>query len=120
MTLFCRHRHRIGIFLAAAMFAAAALPGMLAAAQGVRLQAPLCAPDGAKQSKNFVPVANQHDHCQICPLGSNAGAAEPNSRFVVFFLNARATMTVPETAGTSVSKRAELDPLNGRAPPVFC
>jgi hypothetical protein len=65
------NRFRIGLFLAAILFVAGGLPGIVAAAQGVQLQAPLCTPTGPEPAKTTESTADIYDHCQICPLAGN-------------------------------------------------
>lgn len=113
-----RHRCRIGLFLAAMLFAAAGLPGVLSAAQGMQLQTPICGPGAAEFPTAPGPAADSHnDHCKIFPCGatlahdgrSGQGLCVANTTQVV-------AIPVPLDAGNTAF-RAELSPLNGRAPP---
>ena len=118
MSFFRHYRFRIGIFLAAMIFVAGGLPGLVAAAQGVQLQAPLCTPNGPEPARNSDPAGGTDDHCQICPLANAATAdvrnnhGNPISPYVLIAERA------PDDALPDLSVRAELMPLNGRAPPI--
>lgn len=100
------------------IFAAAGLPGVLAAAQGVQLQAPICGPGDNKFSPDPGPAADSHnDHCKIFPCGAVliAGARDgagliTRQGFSLFSIDPTADIPV-------IGARAELTPLNGRAPP---
>lgn len=106
------------MFLALAMFLAGAMPGLVAAAQGVQLEAPLCTPNGAKPAKNSGPVSEVFDHCQICPLANSPGADARVDRGHAMGRYLLSAVSPPKDAIAGWSTRAELTPLNGRAPPL--
>lgn len=114
-----RHRSRIGLFVAALLFAAAGLPGVLAAAQGVQLQAPLCGPAATDLPTAPGPSADSHsDHCMTFPCGGAPGLSLPTGvspTFVPYIVSG--DLLAAHRVDMPVF-RAELTPLNGRAPPV--
>lgn len=118
MTVFRHHRFRIGIFLAALIFAAAALPGLVAAAQGVQIQALLCSPDGAQPGHDSGSEPEIFDHCQICPLAGSYSADARNWQGGLIRPYQHITELLSKDTGTSAPERSELSPLNGRAPPA--
>ena len=106
------------MFLALAMFLAGAMPGVVAAAQGVQLQAPLCTPNGPEPAKNSGPASEILDHCQICPLANSPGAdarIDYGHAIGAYLVLAEKP---PKVAIAGRWVRAELTPLNGRAPPL--
>lgn len=117
MTFIRNHHRRIGIFLAAMIFVAGGLPGLVAAAQGVQIQAPLCTPGGPEPAEDTGSTHDNFDHCQICPLAhggfagirTDLGGLVPHYAFVGGI--------EPTNSGLRVHVRAELAPVNGRAPP---
>lgn len=100
------------------IFAAAGLPGVLAAAQGVQLQVPICGPGDIKFSPDPGPAADSHnDHCKIFPCGAALSTGAPGGAGLIA-RQALALRSIDPTADRPVSgARAELSPLNGRAPP---
>jgi hypothetical protein len=114
-----RHRSRIGMFVAALLVAAAALPGVLAAAQGVQLQAQLCGPSATDLPTAPGPSAASHgDHCKIFPCtGALAVASRTDGCPTLAPYASVGDAPTAEDADNPVF-RAELMPLNGRAPPV--
>jgi hypothetical protein len=118
MTRLRRHSTRIGIFVAAMLFVAAGLPGVLAAAQGVLLQAPICGPGGTELPTGPGPGAQSHnDHCKIFPCGGLfvAGLRVDNGLTVTAFFSSGYAVAVMQAK--IIPFRAELVPLSGRAPP---
>lgn len=100
------------------LFAAAGSPGVLAAAQGMQLQAPICGPGDTQFPTAPGPAADSHnDHCKIFPCGAtlaNDGRAD-TTLFADITLDVSG---VPVPSGAeNATFRAELMPLNGRAPP---
>jgi hypothetical protein len=118
MSLLRFNRFRIGLFLAAILFVAGGLPGIVAAAQGVQLQAPLCTPTGPEPAKTTGSTADLYDHCQICPLAGNQPGDSRNSAWKQLQPYTVTAETLRDGDGQTVSARAELTPQNGRAPPV--
>jgi len=114
-----RHRSRIGLIVAALLFAAAGLPGVLAAAQSVQLQAPLCGPSATDLPTAPGPSSDSHgDHCKTHPCG---GVLALSPRTDVSPTFAPYVSSGDLLAGGRVDIpvfRAELTPLNGRAPPL--
>ena len=114
-----RHRSRIGLFVAALLLAAAGLPGLLAAAQGVQLQAPLCGPSATDLPTAPGPSADSHsDHCKTFPCGGALGLPSRTdvSRTFVPYVSS-GDLLAPHRSDNPVF-RAELTPLKGRAPPT--
>lgn len=117
MTLFRHHRFRLGVFLAAVIFTASGLPGIVAAAQGVQLQAPLCTPNGSEPAHNTDPETGVFDHCQICPLAHSPGADARSDHGGVVQPYLSSAQNLSKDARSGPWMRVELTPLNGRAPP---
>ena len=118
MTSLRRHKQRIGLFLAIFMGAAAAFPGLLAAAQGMQLQAPICSPGGTKHPVDTEPAYAPDDHCQICPAGSLENLASLRDG-VLDDLKSPYLATVMVARSEQFSRtRAELFPVQGRSPPT--
>jgi hypothetical protein len=116
--LFLRlNRFRIGLFLAAILFVAGGLPGIVAAAQGVQLQAPLCTPTDPKPTNTTGSTADIYDHCQICSLAGNQPSDSRKTTWVQLQPYTVSTETLCDGGGQTISARAELSPQNGRAPP---
>jgi hypothetical protein len=111
------NRFRIGLLLAAILFVAGGLPGIVAAAQGVQLQAPLCTPTGPEPAKTTGSSADLYDHCQICPLAGNPPGDSRNTAWVELQPYVGAVELLSDRAGQITAARAELTPQNGRAPP---
>ncbi|MDE0797175.1 MAG: hypothetical protein OSB76_16410 [Alphaproteobacteria bacterium] len=104
--------------MAAMLFAAAGLSGVLAAAQGVLLQAPICGPGGTELPTDPGPGAQSHnDHCKIFPCGGLfvAGLRADNGLTVTAFCSSGYVVAVMQAE--IIPFRAELVPVNGRAPP---
>lgn len=100
------------------LFAAAGLPGVLAAAQGVRFEAPICGPSGTDLPTGPGPAANSHnDHCKLFPCGGLAFIAAPADDGLAQtpLFGSGDGLAAPQA--TFIAVRAELTPLNGRAPP---
>lgn len=119
MSLLRLNRFRIGLVLAAILLVAGGLPGIVAAAQGVQLQAPLCTPTGPEPAKTTGPTADLYDHCQICPLAGNQPGDSRDTTWEQLQPYVASLDPLNEGEGQSVSARAELSPQNGRAPPFF-
>lgn len=117
MTLFRHQQYRIGIFLAAMIFVAGGLSGLVAAAQGVRLQAPLCTPNGPEPAGNSDSTGEAIDHCQICPLATALSGDARSNRSHPLGPYALYAEKVPADTGFAAHARAEMMPLKGRAPP---
>lgn len=118
MRCFRLHKARIGVFVAVMLFAAAGLPGVLAAAQGVQLQAPICGPGSKDLPMEPGPAAQSHnDHCKIFPCGGafSIGARAELEPVVVRAVSSADIGPMPQNLHVGI--RAELTPLNGRAPP---
>jgi hypothetical protein len=113
------NRFRTGLFLAAILCVAGGLPGIVAAAQGVQLQASLCTPMGPEPAKTTGPTADLYNHCQICPLAGNQPGDSQNAAWEQLQPYPVSLEVVSDSDGQSVSARAELTPQNGRAPPFF-
>ena len=111
------NRFRIGLFLAAILFVAGGLPGIVATAQGVQLQAPLCTPTGPEPAKTTESTADIYDHCQICPLAGNQPGDSRKTTWVQLQPYTVSAETPCDGGGQIISARAELSPQNGRAPP---
>lgn len=112
------HRCRIGLFLAAMIFAAAGLPGVLAAAQGVQLQVPICGPGDIKFLPDPGPAADSHnDHCKIFPCGAALSVSDRDGAGLITRQAFGLLSIEPTTDQPVTGARAELTPLNGRAPP---
>lgn len=118
MTFFRHRRFRIGIFLAAIMFAAGALPGLVAAAQGVQIQAPLCSPDATDPVRNSDSHTDSADHCQICPLAGSFAVHVPHGQGRIIGPDRDVADVLPKDGVSGSFVRAELTPLMGRAPPI--
>ena len=113
-----RHRSRIGLFVAALFFAAAGLPGVLAAAQGVQLQAPLCGPSAKDLPTAPGPTADSHgDHCKTFPCGGAHGLSSRTGVSPTFVPYVSSGDLLTAHRVDMPVFRAELMPLNGRAPP---
>lgn len=100
------------------LFAAAGLSGVLAAAQGVLLQAPICGPGGTELPADPGPGAqSQNDHCKIFPCGGLfvAGLRADNGLTITAFSSSGYVVAVMQAE--IIPFRAELVPVNGRAPP---
>ena len=111
-------RRSIGSTLAAVFLLTAILPGLAAAAQGVQLQAYICSPHGTQAPDKGLPVFAHDEHCQLCPSGLATVpflAANQDDPFT--FFNRRSD-SVPAAAEVPHTRRIELSPLNGRAPPL--
>ena len=116
--LFLRlNRFRIGLFLAAILFVAGGLPGIVAAAQGVQLQASLCTPTDPEPTKTTGSTADIYDHCQICPLAENQPGDSRKTTWVELQPYTVSTETPRDGGGQTISARAGLSPQNDRAPP---
>lgn len=100
------------------IFAAAGLPGVLAAAQGVQLQVPICGPGDTKHAPDPGPAADSHnDHCKIFPCGTALSTGAPDGAGLIT-RQALVLSPIDPTADLPMTgARAELTPLNGRAPP---
>jgi hypothetical protein len=118
MTFLRLHRFRIGLFLAAIIFVAGGLPGIVAAAQGVQLQAPLCTPAGPEPAENTNSTPDVFNHCQICPLAGNPTGDSRNAVWKPLQPYAVFVELFAAGGGQDAAIRAELAPVNGRAPPV--
>jgi hypothetical protein len=118
MSILRHYRSTVGLFVAAFLFAAAGLPGVLAAAQGVQLQAPICGPSATDLPTSPGPAAESHgDYCKIFPCGGLPGVVSRADSHQVFAPYV-STDDVPVERQTGLRFfRAELTPLNGRAPP---
>jgi hypothetical protein len=118
MAILRHYRSTIGLFVAAFLFAAAGLPGVLAAAQGVQLQAPICGPSATDLPTSPGPAAESHsDHCKIFPCGGLPGVASRADSHQAFALYVSTDDVPAERQAGPTFFRAELTPLNGRAPP---
>lgn len=112
------YRCRIGLFLVAMMFAAAGLPGVLAAAQGIQLQVPICGPGDVKFSPDPGPAADSHnDHCKIFPCGAALSAGDRDGAGLITRQALALRSIEPTVHRPATGARAELSPLKGRAPP---
>ena len=113
-----RHRSAIGLFVAALLFAAAGLPGVLAAAQGMQLQAPLCGPAAKDLPTAPGPSADSHsDHCKTHPCGGVLGLSSRTDVSPTFVPYVSSGYLLTGQRDYIPVFRAELTPLNGRAPP---
>jgi len=100
------------------IFAAAGLPGVLAAAQGMQLQAPICGPGGTDLPTGPGPAAESHnDHCKIFPCTGALSVGPPPNAVTLFQPAMASTRPGFGDRDAIVTFRAELTPLNGRAPP---
>ena len=118
MTILRHYRSTIGLVVAAFLFAAAGLPGVLAAAQGVQLQAPICGPSATDLPTSPGPAAESHsDHCKIFPCGGLPGVASRADSHQAFALYVSSGDVPAERQAGLRFFRAELTPLCGRAPP---
>ena len=118
MTILRHYRSTVGLFVAAFLFAAAGLPGVLAAAQGVKLQAPICGPSATDLPVSPGPAAESHsDHCKIFPCGGLPGVASPADTHQAFVTYVSIGDVPAERQAGLGFFRAELTPLYGRAPP---
>lgn len=117
MTSFRHHRYLIGIFLAAMFFVAGGIPGLVAAGQGVQIQAPLCTPNGTEPAGNSDSSGDVFDHCQICPLATALSGGTRNDHSHPLEPYALLRVMVPSDIRPETHARAELMPLTGRAPP---
>ena len=113
-----RHRSAIGLFVAALLFAAAGLPGVLAAAQGMQLQAPLCGPAAKDLPTAPGPSADSHsDPCKTHPCGGVLGLSSRTDVSPTFVPYVSSGYLLTGQRDYIPVFRAELTPLNGRAPP---
>jgi hypothetical protein len=117
MTFLRHHRYRIGIFLAAMIFATGGPSGLVAAAQGVQLQTPLCTAGGPEPADNSDSTGETFDHCQICPLATALSGNARSDQSSSPTPYARSAVEVPAGTVPAAHARAELMPLTGRAPP---
>lgn len=100
------------------IFAAAGLPGVLAAAQGMQLQASICGPGGTDLPPGPGPAAESHnDHCKIFPCTGALSVGTPVNAITLFRPAVASSRLGVGDRGAAVTFRAELAPLNGRAPP---
>lgn len=102
------------------LFAAAGLPGVLAAAQGIQLQVPICGPGsmGTDLPTDPGPAAESHnDHCKIYPCGAAVSVGSREDASAWFRPDISSGRLHIAEQGLTVAFRAELVPLNGRAPP---
>jgi len=113
-----KHRCRLGVALAAVFLLTAVMPGLVAAAQGVQLQAHICSADGTQAPAEGLPTFASDEHCQLCPAGfAPVPLIGPATADIFAFKDMR---THPALAGDDARlvRRTELTPLNGRAPPL--
>lgn len=111
-----KFRRPVALLLGLFMLLGAGLGDAAIAAHGPQLQFPLCTPGGADNPVETPERLNLSDHCDFCPLGTGFGGLTlPLERQV--FTAASMTAAEPGYQPFLTIRRAELTPLEGRAPP---
>ena len=113
-------RHLIlGLAIAAIFFMASTLPGVVALAQGIKIEGVVCHSEyGSSQGSDVPRHKPLPEYCQLCPAGCVKIAAIDHYHEAVAAFPEEAGWQPPDYRASLIVRRIELSPLHGRAPPL--